>query len=139
MRSTKRTPQPVITTERPLANSPTTRSHALKELAPARVVQLHDACIEIRDELLDSCVELSECVENLIAEPRQDPRLYDLHGSWAGERTSLLAERDTHVRMSVQACFLPVPKVGEAELNPVLFNYQCLKESAIRSRAAYDW
>jgi hypothetical protein len=44
--------------------------------------------------------------------------------SWAGERTSLLAERDTHVLASAQACFLPIPSEGLAEFNPVLFNYQ---------------
>ncbi len=44
--------------------------------------------------------------------------------SWKGEGTSLLADRDTHVLVSAQACFLPVPKRGIAEFNPVLFNYQ---------------
>ena len=45
--------------------------------------------------------------------------------SWKGERTSLLAdERDSHVLVSAQACFLPIPKDGIAEFNPVLFNYQ---------------
>jgi hypothetical protein len=44
--------------------------------------------------------------------------------SWAGERTSLLAERDIHVLASAQACFLPIPSEGLAEFNPVLFNYQ---------------
>ncbi|MCH7727551.1 MAG: hypothetical protein IH991_13860, partial [Planctomycetes bacterium] len=45
--------------------------------------------------------------------------------SWKGDRTSLLAdERDSHVLVSAQACFLPIPKDGIAEFNPVLFNYQ---------------
>src|SRR5262249_54378207 len=44
--------------------------------------------------------------------------------SWKGDRTSLLADRDTHVLVSAQACFLPVPKKGLAEFTPVLFNYQ---------------
>lgn len=44
--------------------------------------------------------------------------------SWKGKRQSLLAERDTHVLVSAQACFLPIPKQGEAHFNPVLFNYQ---------------
>src|SRR5688572_3318949 len=44
--------------------------------------------------------------------------------SWKGEKTSLLAERDTQVLVSAQACFLPVPQEGQAEFNPVLFNYQ---------------
>ncbi len=44
--------------------------------------------------------------------------------SWAGSDTSLLAERDSHVLVSAQACFLPIPRGGKAEFNPVLFNYQ---------------
>jgi hypothetical protein len=44
--------------------------------------------------------------------------------SWKGDRTYLLAPRDTHALVSAQACFLPVPKQGIAEFNPVLFNYQ---------------
>jgi hypothetical protein len=48
-------------------------------------------------------------------------------GSWKGGPESLLAKRDTHVLVSAQACFLPVPKQGIAEFNPVLFNYQSRK------------
>ncbi len=44
--------------------------------------------------------------------------------SWAGDRSSLLAPRDTHVLVSAQAAFLPVPQQGKAEFNPVIFNYQ---------------
>ncbi|MEM9538668.1 MAG: hypothetical protein AAGA60_04055 [Cyanobacteria bacterium P01_E01_bin.42] len=44
--------------------------------------------------------------------------------SWAGSENSLLAERDTHVLVSAQACFLPIPQGGKAQFNPVLFNYQ---------------
>lgn len=44
--------------------------------------------------------------------------------SWRGESSSLLAERDTHVLVSAQAAFLPVPQQGLAEFNPVIFNYQ---------------
>jgi hypothetical protein len=44
--------------------------------------------------------------------------------SWAGRGTSFLTERDTHVLVSAQAAFLPVPKQGQAEFNPVIFNYQ---------------
>ncbi len=47
-------------------------------------------------------------------------------GSWAGEGSSLLANRDTHVLASAQACFLPIPKEGSATFNPVLFNYQSM-------------
>ena len=45
-------------------------------------------------------------------------------GSWSGRRSSLLAPRDSHVLVSAQAAFLPVPQEGEATFNPVIFNYQ---------------
>ncbi|NET39295.1 MAG: hypothetical protein F6K19_46230 [Cyanothece sp. SIO1E1] len=45
-------------------------------------------------------------------------------GSWKGRDKSLLADRDTHVLVSAQACFLPISPGGIAEFNPVLFNYQ---------------
>jgi hypothetical protein len=44
--------------------------------------------------------------------------------SWGGRETSLLADRDTHVLVSAQACFLPIPQGKIAQFNPVLFNYQ---------------
>jgi hypothetical protein len=44
--------------------------------------------------------------------------------SWSGRDDSLLAGRDSHVLVSAQAAFLPVPKDGIAEFNPVIFNYQ---------------
>jgi len=37
---------------------------------------------------------------------------------------SLHASRDTHVLMSAQACFLPVPFGSEVEFNVALFNFQ---------------
>ncbi len=54
-----------------------------------------------------------------------NPRKYmSAPSSWKGWHKSLLAKRDTRVLVSAQACFLPVPKKGIAEFNPVLFNYQ---------------
>ncbi|MBE9140219.1 hypothetical protein IQ254_23970 [Nodosilinea sp. LEGE 07088] len=45
--------------------------------------------------------------------------------SWPGRVRSLLApRRDSHVLVSAQACFLPIPQEGLATFNPVLFNYQ---------------
>jgi len=44
--------------------------------------------------------------------------------SWKGKQRSLLAPRDTHALVSAQACFLPIPREGKAEFNPVIFNYQ---------------
>ncbi|WP_035986760.1 hypothetical protein [Leptolyngbya sp. KIOST-1] len=61
-----------------------------------------------------------------LAEVLGDLRRY-LHNpdSWAGRRQSLLApRRDSHVLVSAQACFLPIPQSGLATFNPVLFNYQ---------------
>jgi hypothetical protein len=49
--------------------------------------------------------------------------------SWKGQRTSLLADRDSHVLVSAQACFLPIPQEGMAQFNPVLFNYQSYAEN----------
>ena len=37
---------------------------------------------------------------------------------------NLLAKRYTHFLVSAQAVFLPIPKKGKAEFNPVVFNYQ---------------
>ena len=45
--------------------------------------------------------------------------------SWAGSKTSLIAKnRDSHVLVSAQACFLPIPANGKAIFNPTLYNYQ---------------
>jgi len=44
--------------------------------------------------------------------------------SWAGTRRSLLADRDDHVLVSAQACFLPIRRAGEATFTPVIYNYQ---------------
>ncbi len=61
----------------------------------------------------------------LLADVLEDLRSYLFEpDSWAGEKTSLLAERDSHVLVSAQAAFLPIPASGEATFNPVLFNYQ---------------
>ena len=59
-----------------------------------------------------------------------NPRLYLTNPkSWKGNKQSLLAKRDSHVLVSAQACFLPIPKQGKAEFNPVLFNYQSYKDN----------
>ncbi|MEM6252010.1 MAG: hypothetical protein AAF821_03730 [Cyanobacteria bacterium P01_D01_bin.156] len=48
--------------------------------------------------------------------------------SWKGTEKSLLAERDSHVLVSAQAAFLPIPQGDAATFNPVLFNYQSYPE-----------
>ena len=61
----------------------------------------------------------------LLADVLEDLRTYlSKPDSWAGDKNSLLAERDSHVLVSAQAAFLPIPQNGEATFNPVLFNYQ---------------
>lgn len=61
----------------------------------------------------------------LLAEVLENLRSYlTKPDSWTGSEKSLLAERDSHVLVSAQAAFLPIPKNGEATFNPVLFNYQ---------------
>jgi hypothetical protein len=62
-------------------------------------------------------ITLREYLENF-RDHLHDPK------SWKGEKRSLLAGRDSHALVSAQACFLPIPKSGSAEFNPVLFNYQ---------------
>ena len=62
-------------------------------------------------------VSLRELLSNL-------RRYLSLPTSWGGAGRSLVCERDSHALVSAQACFLPVPKSGSAEFNPVLFNYQ---------------
>jgi hypothetical protein len=52
-----------------------------------------------------------------------------LPSSWKGDKNSLLADRDTHALVSAQAAFLPIPKQGKAEFNPVIFNYQSYSEN----------
>ncbi|MEC7987294.1 MAG: hypothetical protein VX278_19140 [Myxococcota bacterium] len=47
-----------------------------------------------------------------------------LHHDWTGSQNGLWNVRDQHVLVSAQACFLPIPKGGEAIFTPVLYNYQ---------------
>lgn len=49
--------------------------------------------------------------------------------NWAGSAKSLLADRDSHVIMSAQACFLPIPKADDAKFNVCIYNYQSRKDS----------
>lgn len=60
-------------------------------------------------------------LRDLLEEPT---RYLSRPSSWKGNVRSLIADRDSKVLVSAQACFLPVPKQGKATFNPVLFNYQ---------------
>lgn len=61
-------------------------------------------------------VPLSEVLENL-REYLSDPDTLKGKGNF-------LAARDSHALVSAQHVFVPIPKGGKAEFNPVLFNYQ---------------
>ncbi len=45
------------------------------------------------------------------------------------ENQPLITKKDTHVLVSAQACFLPIPQEGKCSFNPVLFNYQSRSEN----------
>lgn len=61
-------------------------------------------------------IRLTEVLSNL-KEYLSDPRSLEGTGN-------LLARRDSHFLVSAQHVFVPLPKTGKAEFNPVLFNYQ---------------
>ncbi len=67
-------------------------------------------------------VTLKELLEN----PEQYMSVHD-KGKIKG--STLLAKRDTHVLVSAQHAFLPVPKEGKATFWPVIFNYQSTKKN----------
>jgi len=50
--------------------------------------------------------------------------LHDSSGLGVSCKSLIAPERDSHVLVAPQACFLPIPKEGIATFNPVLFNYQ---------------
>ena len=59
-----------------------------------------------------------------LAQFLQSPRSFLHDASRAGATRSLWAGRDSHVLVSAQACFLPIPQQGAATFTPVLYNYQ---------------
>jgi len=65
-----------------------------------------------------------------LAELLKNPEQYmSTHGKGTIKGGSLLAKRDTHVLVSAQHAFLPVPKEGKATFWPVIFNYQSTKKN----------
>jgi hypothetical protein len=68
-------------------------------------------------------VSLKELLEN----PEQ---FMSNNGKGKIKSGSLLAKRDTHVLVSAQHAFLPVPKEGKATFWPVVFNYQSTKKNS---------
>jgi len=67
-------------------------------------------------------VTLKELLEN--------PEQYlSTHDKGKIKNSTLLAKRDTHVLVSAQHAFLPVPQEGQAKFWPVIFNYQSTKKN----------
>lgn len=69
-----------------------------------------------RDGATKRAVRLSEVLKNL-------KEYLSVPSSLKGSG-NLLARRDTHFLVSAQHVFVPLPREGKAEFNPVLFNYQ---------------
>jgi len=65
-------------------------------------------------------------LRELLANPAQ---YMSSPGSGTIKGQNLLARRDTHVLVSAQHAFLPVPKEGKATFYPVIFNYQSSKKN----------
>lgn len=60
----------------------------------------------------------------------ESPEQYlSTHDKGKIKKHTLLAKRDTHVLVSAQHAFLPVPKEGKATFWPVIFNYQSTKKN----------
>jgi hypothetical protein len=60
----------------------------------------------------------------------ESPEQYlSAHDKGKIKKHTLLAKRDTHVLVSAQHAFLPVPKEGKATFWPVIFNYQSTKKN----------
>jgi hypothetical protein len=65
-------------------------------------------------------------LRDLLAEPSA---YLSLPGKGKIKKGSLLAKRDSHVLVSAQHAFLPVPEDGQAKFWPVIFNYQSSKKN----------
>jgi hypothetical protein len=60
----------------------------------------------------------------LLGDVRRFASAPDTLGNEGTAPIDLTAARDTHYLVSAQAVFLPIPRRGKAEFNPVVFNYQ---------------
>jgi hypothetical protein len=88
-------------------------------------VKIDKIMIPVGNQLKDGEFQLVSLKE-LLANPAQYMSKPD-KGKIKGE--NLLAKRDTHVLVSAQHAFLPVPKQGKATFWPVIFNYQSTKKN----------
>lgn len=83
-------------------------------------VRMNKILIPVGNQRKNGQLELVT-LEELLKNPAQYMSTHD-KGTIKGG--SLFAKRDTHVLVSAQHAFLPVPKEGEATFWPVIFNYQ---------------
>ncbi len=88
-------------------------------------VKIDKIMIPVGNQMKDGQLQLVSLKE-LLANPAQYMSKPD-KGKIKGE--NLLAKRDTHVLVSAQHAFLPVPKEGKATFWPVIFNYQSTKKN----------
>jgi hypothetical protein len=79
--------------------------------------------IPIGNQQKDATLETISLTELL----RDPTRYLTLPQDGAIKGGTLLAKRDSHVLVSAQAAFLPVPRDGKAVFWPVIFNYQSTK------------
>ncbi len=88
-------------------------------------IKIEKILIPVGNQRKDGKLELVELAE-LLKNPAQYMSTPD-KGKIKGE--NLFAKRDTHVLVSAQHAFLPVPKEGKATFWPVIFNYQSSKKN----------
>jgi len=88
-------------------------------------VKIDKIMIPVGNQRADGTLQLVS-LQELLANPAQYMSTPD-KGAIKGE--SLLAKRDTHVLVSAQHAFLPVPKEGKATFWPVIFNYQSTRKN----------
>ncbi len=110
------------------AENPNTRQFQITCMPVIRFPNFSDKTCDIdpRDFTLLVGNEKGRRLQRLsLYEFLQEPTNYlSRPNSWLGKNRTLLADRDSQVLVSAQACFLPIPKTGKATFNPVLFNYQ---------------
>ena len=87
-----------------------------------------DECWDVEIEIIPLVVgnqEGTKLYTVTLKEYLQNFRDY-LHdpSSWKGDKKSLLRDDDTHVICSAQACFLPLPKEGDAKFEVSIYNNQ---------------
>jgi hypothetical protein len=88
-------------------------------------VKMDRILIPVGNQAKNGQLELVSLTELL-----QDPTKYmSLPNKGKIKSGKLWAKRDTHVLVSAQHAFLPVPKEGQAKFWPVIFNYQSTKKN----------